>query len=370
MTRGIVRTGQGFGKGGLRRDAPSHGTAGARHFDGCWFSLPQGVESEYWVYRRNQLPFGAGPLGRRLAVIPRFPRSARIVLPLLALLVTVGPPGHLRGQNAKPRIAVLGFDNNSTFSYWGDNLGAAAADELTTQLVRSGMFTVVERSQVNAILEEQHFGLSGAVNPATAAEIGKILGVQAVLTGSITQFSVDRKSGGIGAFRASYTEAESKMDVRLVSTTTAEILAVAEGQGKKRMGGVGWDDFDFEREFDAGLAQEALRPAVENAVEEIVDQAPVLANLAPVAAPGEVVGSPEAGVVYIDKGAGDGIQVGQRFDVYRVVDEIRDSAGNILDQVTEKVGVIEVTRVLTNSSICSVVEGDAGEGDRVTAQGG
>ncbi|MCJ7629045.1 MAG: hypothetical protein MUO50_11740, partial [Longimicrobiales bacterium] len=239
------------------------------------------------------------------------------------------------------------------------------ADELTTQLVKSGVFTVVERSQVNAILEEQHFGLSGAVDAATAAQIGKILGVQAVLMGSVTQFSVDRKSGGLGSLRVTYTEAESRIDIRLVSTTTAEILAVAEGQGKKRMGGLGWENFNFEREFDAGLAQEALRPAVESAVETIVDQADVLANLAPVATPGEVVGSPEAGVVYIDKGAGDGIEIGQRFDVYRVVDEIRDSAGKVLDQITEKVGVIQVTRVLSQSSICSVVEGEAREGDKI-----
>jgi len=297
----------------------------------------------------------------------RFPRPSHLLSLLLVLLAFPLWSSEAHAQEAKPRIAVLGFSNNSTFTYWGDNLGGAAADELTTQLVKSGAFTVVERSQVNAILDEQHFGLSGAVDASTAAEIGKILGVQAMLVGSITQFSVDRKSGGIGAFRATYTEAESKMDVRLVSTTTAEILAVAEGQGKKRMGGVGWDDFDFEREFDVGLAQEALRPAVESAVEEIVAQAEMLASLAPVTAPGEVVGSPEAGVVYIDKGAGDGIEAGQRFDVYRVVDEIRDSAGKVLDRVTEKVGVIEVTRVLSNSSICSVVEGEAREGDTITS---
>ena len=298
-------------------------------------------------------------------MIPRFPRSGPLLFALFGLSLAVGTRQEVQAQDAKPRIAVLGFANNSTFTYWGDNLGGAAADELTTQLVKSGAFSVVERSQVNAILEEQHFGLSGAVDASTAAEIGKVLGVQAMLMGSITQFSIDRKSGGVGAFRMTYTEAESRMDVRVVSTTTAEILAVAEGQGKKRMGGVGWEDFDFERDFEVGLAQEALRPAVENAVAEIVAQAEMLATLAPVSAPGEVVGSPEEGVVYIDKGAGDGVEVGQRFDVYRVVDEIRDSSGKILDQVTEKVGVIEVTRVLSNSSICSVVEGDAREGDTI-----
>jgi curli biogenesis system outer membrane secretion channel CsgG len=305
-----------------------------------------------------------------LAVTARILRPPSLACALFVLLASSVSIHEVHAQEVKPRIAVMSFENNSTFSYWGDNLGAAAADELITQLVKAGAFVVVERAQVNAILEEQHFGLSGAVDASTAAEIGKILGVQAVLIGSITQFSVDRRSAGVGALRVSYTEAESRMDVRLVSTTTAEILAIAEGQGKKRMGGVGWEDFDFEREFDVGLAQEALRPAVETAVEEIVAQADILAALAPVVAPGEVVGSPEEGVVYIDKGTGDGIQVGQRFDVYRIVDEIRDSAGNILDQVTEKVGVIEVTRVLSQSSICSVVEGEAQEGDRISEASG
>jgi curli biogenesis system outer membrane secretion channel CsgG len=297
------------------------------------------------------------------------PGAALFAFPLSALLLAAAvAPSYLAAQQAKPRIAVLAFQNNSSFGYWGDRLGEAASDELATQLVRSGAFTVVERQQVDAILQEQHFGLSGAVNASTAAEIGKVLGVQAVLLGSITQFSIDRKSAGVGALRVNYTEAETKMDVRLVNTTTAEIMAVADGQGAKRLGGVAWERYNFQRDFDAGLAQEALRPAVEDAVKDIVAQGPALASLAPPApasVPGSVVGAPEPGVVYIDRGADAGVQVGQRFEVHRVVDEIRDAAGNVLDRVTERVGVIEVTRVLSQSSICAVVEGSAQEGDTV-----
>jgi curli biogenesis system outer membrane secretion channel CsgG len=301
------------------------------------------------------------------AAVSRAPLLAPFCLAVL-LLATLLAPSPAEAQEARPRVAVLEFQNNSTWGYWGRNLGQAATDELATQLVRSGAFTVVERQQIDAILREQHFGLSGAVNANTAAEIGKILGVQAVLLGSITQFSIDRRTAGVGALRVTYTEAETKMDVRLVNTTTAEIMAVAEGQGKTRLGGVRWERYNFQRDFDAGLAQEALRPAVEDAVKEIAAQAPALAALAPpspAATPGSVVGSPEPGVVYIDRGADAGVQVGQRFDVHRVVDEIRDAAGNVLDRVTAKVGVIEVTRVLSQSSICSVVEGNAQEGDRV-----
>ncbi len=295
----------------------------------------------------------------------RIARFGTLVI-LGLVLVGLGVPASGFAQQDKPRMAVLGFQNNSMFSWWGDNLGLAATDELVTQLVGSGAFTVIERQQVDAILAEQHFGLSGAVDASTAAEIGKILGVQALLLGSITQFSLDRKSGGIGPLRASYTEAESVIDARLVNTTTAEIMLVAEGDGKRRMGGMGWESFDFEREFDAGLAQEALRPAVEKVVEQIVAQQSAVAALEPVAPAATIVGAPGEGSVYIDRGENYGVQVGQRFNVHRVVDEIRDASGNILDQITEKVGVIEVTRVLSQSSICRIVEGDAREGDTVT----
>jgi hypothetical protein len=57
------------------------------------------------------------------------------------------------------------------------------------------------------------------------------------------------------------------------------------------------------------------------------------------------------------------VTVGQRYEVMRVVDEIKDAAGNVLDRITESVGVLEVTQVLGQSSICRVVEGQVAEGD-------
>ena len=94
---------------------------------------------------------------------------------------------------AQTRVAVLNFENNSTWGYWGDRLGEAAADELVTQLFRTGAFSVIERSQLAAVLAEQDLGASGAVDPATAARIGQLLGAQLILTGSITQFSIQSK---------------------------------------------------------------------------------------------------------------------------------------------------------------------------------
>lgn len=270
-------------------------------------------------------------------------------------------------QSARPRVAVLNFSNNSTWAWWGDGLGQAAADELVTQLLKDGRFTVIERSQIDAVLAEQQLGDSGAVDAATAANIGRILGVQFILTGSITQFSIERTSARIRGIGASYSNAESRLDVRLVSTETAEILVAAEGQGNKRMGGGSFRGVAAERTFDQGAAQEALRPAVEQVVARIGAQASTLQSAMP-AAPagpaGQVVGVKD-NIFYVNRGQNAGVKVGQRFEVHRVLDEIKDADGRVLDRVMGKVGVLEVTQVLSQSAICRLVEGDVRLNDAI-----
>ena len=292
-------------------------------------------------------------------------RSKQILSALaIGILGAVTLASPVSGQ--KVRIAVLGFENQSSWQYWRGDLGPAASTELVTQLVRSGEFSVIERERIDAVLEEQNLGQSGRVNPATAADIGRILGVQVVLLGSVTQFSINTRRAGIGGIGASFTEAEAKLDIRAVNTATAEIMAVAEGSGKKRLVGLRASSLNFNERFDEGIALEALRPAVEDAAKEIVDHVDDFASITPVATSANIVGA-NAGAFYLDRGSNFGIEVGQRFEVLRVVDEIRDGAGNLLDRITDRVGVIEVTRVLSQSAICEVVEGEAAEGDQARA---
>jgi len=82
-----------------------------------------------------------------------------------------------------------------------------------------------------------------------------------------------------------------------------------------------------------------------------------------------IVGAGSDGSLYIDKGESAGVQVGQRYEVLRVIDEIVNAAREVRDQITDRVGIIEVTRVLSQSSICTIVEGDAAEGDVLKAIG-
>ena len=188
-------------------------------------------------------------------------------------------------STGKVRVAVMNFENNSTWSYWGDNLGKAAADELVTQLFQTGSFSVIERAQLEALLVEQDLGASGAVDTSTAARIGQLLGVQLILTGSITQFSIERTSGGFRSLGVSVSRAESVLDVRLVNTTTGEIMLAESGEGRKTFGGVFFKGAGLERQFDAGIAQEALRPAIEQVTEKIANQADRFTSLQPVVPP-------------------------------------------------------------------------------------
>lgn len=298
-------------------------------------------------------------------------RWSHVLLAVGALATLPCPPVEVAAQE-RPRVAVIDLENRTT--WWANELGGAAADVLTTRLVQDGTFTVVERSRLQSIIEEQGLQMSGIVNPDHAVQIGRVAGVHYMILGSISRFSIDQKSVGAFGMRANVTEAESALNVRVISTETAEIVAAAEGDGKKRMGGVSAGGLDFSQSasFSLDIAQEALEPALDKIVEGLVgqqDRLQVFTVEVPLEA-AAVVGLGANGAVYINRGANADTQVGQRFAVMRVVDEIVSSSGEVLDVVTEQVGIIEVVRVLDRSAVCSVVEGAAPEeGDQLTLIG-
>src|SRR3990172_1179610 len=280
-----------------------------------------------------------------------------VLFAMVLLLANV--PGVEAAGGKKIRVAVMNFANNSTWHWWGDRLGEAANDEFVTQLVNSGQFSVIERQQLQAILAEQGLGASGAVTASTAPKIGKLLGVQLIFTGSITSFSIKTTKAGFGSIGigGSYTKAESKLDVRMVDVQTGEILLAATGSGDKKMGGATVKSVNFEQEYDAGVAAEALRPAIEEVTQKVLAQSDKLANLAPAAGAGKVLDVKSPTQVYIDGGAEGGLNQGDVFAVYRVTEEIKDEDGNVLDTVTERVGEVIVTKVLTKSAVAEKKSG-------------
>lgn len=83
------------------------------------------------------------------------------------------------------KIAV--FDFNDASGALGS--GNVIADLITAELMRKG-YGVVERSRIETILNEQKMRISGIIDESTAIEIGKILEVDAIVTGALSQYNV------------------------------------------------------------------------------------------------------------------------------------------------------------------------------------
>jgi len=81
----------------------------------------------------------------------------------------------------KPRIAVL----NIAPSGVSQELAVSVTDLLSTELVNTKMFEVVERMQVAKILNEQGFQQTGVTDSAAAAEVGKLLNTKRVVIGTL-----------------------------------------------------------------------------------------------------------------------------------------------------------------------------------------
>lgn len=132
----------------------------------------------------------------------------------------------------------MDFDYGTTNSYYTSYRGVGAAkgisELLINELVNNGTYTVVDRSKLEQLLKQQN--RSGTMDVGTAAEIGKELGVDAVLIGTITKFNIDKQSGGrsfmgIGA-GSQNTKATVQIDVRLIGTASGDILATAKAVGE------------------------------------------------------------------------------------------------------------------------------------------
>ena len=65
----------------------------------------------------------------------------------------------------------------------------AITNQLRTQLLKTGKFTLVDRSQMESILKEQALQQTGCTSDECAVQVGKILGVRKIISGSVTKLS-------------------------------------------------------------------------------------------------------------------------------------------------------------------------------------
>lgn len=268
---------------------------------------------------------------------------------------------------AKKRVALFDFEFGAVHHWWtGEwDIGKGIADMVVTNLVRDGTYSVVERKQLEKILQEQNFSNSDRANPATAAKIGKVLGVNAILIGTITQFGSETKKtnvggvtsrlglGALGNVGSSKSKASVVIDARMVDTETAEILAVASGKGVSQRGGVNllggasgsagginMNSSDF-RETIIG---EATRQAVDELTRQMVSQAEKI-QATKIEFNGLVADVTDNQLV-LNVGKNKGLKVGDVVVIERVGKVIKDPAtGQVLRTMTDRIGTAKITSV-------------------------
>jgi curli biogenesis system outer membrane secretion channel CsgG len=277
------------------------------------------------------------------------------------------------GVQRKKRIAVLDFDYGTVQSYvssiYGSNqdVGKGITDMLVEKLVKDGKYSVIDRNALDKVLAEHDFSNSDRANPAMAAKIGQLLGVDSVIMGSVTKFGRDDKSKaiggaglsahgfGIGGIKRNEAKAVCAISARLVDTRTGEILVAVTGEGESKRsgtsllsaggGGTGSGVFDTHA---SNFGQTLLGEAVTQAILEVGSQlnaGAIVPASRKVEASGFVTGVDGITLV-VNIGSKAGLRVGDQLDILRLTRTVQDPAsGKVFRTPTLRLGIATVTEV-------------------------
>jgi hypothetical protein len=245
---------------------------------------------------------------------------------------------------------------------------------LVDRLVNDGKYSVIERKALDKLIAEQNFSNSDRADPSTAARIGKIMGLDAIIIGSITEFGRDDKSksvGGLGAAAGRFGiggvgtkegKAVVQITARMVNVDTGEILASVQGRGESKRsgtsligggggpGGVGGGGMTMgSSNFGATIIGEATNEAVTLCANGLDQKAASL--------PGRVVtidglvADVDGTHLILNVGTVNGVKIGDTLKISQIGREIKDPAtGKVLRRIDSDLGMVTITQADTSSS--------------------
>ncbi|HEY6375133.1 MAG TPA: CsgG/HfaB family protein [Edaphobacter sp.] len=299
---------------------------------------------------------------------------------VLSLLVTAS----LFAQE-KRRVAVMDFNYatvaTSVAAIFGTNqdVGKGIVDLLIDRLVNDGTYRVIERQAMSKLIAEQNFSNSNRADPASAAKIGKLLGVDTIIVGDITQFGRDdhnTSAGGVGSTLGHYglggigvhkAKAVVAVTARMVDVNTGEILASVTGTGESTRSGTdlggggasGWSGGGGHLDMgSSNFGQTIIGEAVKASVAQLATglesnsaKLPVAAAPAPVPVSGLVADATGNDIV-INVGSSSGVHVGDKLAVTRVSRVIKDpTTGKPLRSIEAPIGQLTITTVDAGSAV-------------------
>lgn len=144
----------------------------------------------------------------------------------------------------KARMAVADFEVKAAKAT--GEIGLGLREMLITALINSNRFSVVERQALSALMQEQELSTSGAAQPGSGPQRGKIKTADLIITAAVTEFEPQASGGaggvggggGVGSgvlgglLGATLNKAHMALDIRIVDASTSEILAATRVQGQ------------------------------------------------------------------------------------------------------------------------------------------
>lgn len=277
--------------------------------------------------------------------------------------------------SAKRILAIDEFDygtvKSSAQAIFGTNvdLGKGIQALLIKRIAESGTYRVVERRNLGKVMAEQDLGASNRARQGPNARIGRIIGADAILMGTITIFGRDDKRKGVdlggyapkvfGRTRVGVGEGTAVVAIsyRLVDAETSEVIDQGEARGESkrkssslaiagagnRGGGFGSTDLSSTN-FAGTIVGEATTECINLLSSTANTRAPKVQQrtLEVEARIADVSGDR----VYLAAGSVNGVSQCDRFDVFRVRREILDPVTKeVIDYDLERVGLLLITEV-------------------------
>jgi len=275
----------------------------------------------------------------------------------------------LSGENITKdiRVAVFSFENKSNLAFHGNNssLSSFVEDELTAQLYKSGEVNIIERTQLKKVIQEQNFQMSGIITQESAVEVGRMLGIDYAIFGSINRAIEEHNKGGsrIGdvGVNVSKSTATATIHMKMIDIETGEIVFMENFTKKIEDKTVGLTNYKHKisfsnfKEFNKTLLSKAIKGSIKKIVSGVVKFTRSIQWTGRIA-------KIKDNQIYINAGSKQGIEVGMILEVFKVGDQIIDpSSGRIIGEEMSRIGVVKVeNNSLAGTgagSICSVLTG-------------
>lgn len=201
---------------------------------------------------------------------------------------------------ARIAVALLEVPTTLVIPWWSRIETSFLHDALVASLVRSGALDVVERTRIDAILAEQKLTRDAFTDPANAARLGKLLGADYLVVGTLVDASVSRGGAPIPYTGRSEQSVDARVafDFRVIGVETGVAIVAGRAEGNAA-----------ERSVETGDSRRLWEAAQEYAAADFTAQ--VVDAVAPI-----TVASIDGDVLRLDGAAAERVDVGEAFEIY------------------------------------------------------